>query len=666
MKIKLENISQMYDQDTWVSMGKPESYEVGFTDGYGKDILGNVFDVRIRGDEIFVRGKVDKSSSTEIEVQPVQTDVDALPPEFKFSDWVIDQPEKLLPSFTIDGEGSIPMIFYAGVGPKPDAYFMFEGDNDVRKRVRFRTRLLNAQITIDGWIDLFDQQDVAPIIVRCSYGTVASERVLNKQFGSLKMFTGEKPVIDFFRAKGLIETFYRTDILQWETEIVSPRLWWKARTIEVFGALLCMPDYSKLGDYVNRPDFQHRMNTLKAREEGPMVGFADIWDGHWLATKNIPQEVYIDDNFIWNKYVNRIKNYGDEYNERDYAQPQYSGQTGAQPDFGISRGELVVSQKLAFMLHDYRFSVQAWMLRPYSHKEADGNPITKANHPSTLLYNLSIDTRFGTDFLGFPNPVPYNQFWTGSDGQHRTDNLLYAMYALTRDPSIKATIEDLVQCSLMELKTWRLYGMPQSIEAPRGWGRPLLSMAHAVSLGFKELLPDLNEMVDVMHSCASMYKIPQTPDRTVRTLSNNGFKYGWLDSQGKQIRAWVCWEESIAAIGLWAAYKVTGNRKALDLAIEIGRTLTKHAFFKSGSTWYACYCVRWDTNNPGLPLPASSYNLDPNNKDVVVYGMQQWMLASLMIYVMNGTDTNDIARAKEILRFFNLPKNYDDSAWLAV
>jgi hypothetical protein len=128
----------------------------------------------------------------------------------------------------------------------------------------------------------------------------------------------------------------------------------------------------------------------------------------------------------------------------------------------------------------------------------------------------------------------------------------------------------------------------------------------------------------------------------------------------------VCWEESIAAIGLWAAYQVTGNRKAQELALEIGRTLAKHAFFKSGSTWYACYCVRWDTNNPGLPLPASSYNLDPNNKDVVVYGMQQWMLAPLMLYAQHGADVNDIARAKEILRFFNLPKNYDDSAWLAV
>jgi len=666
--IKLQNISQMFDQDTWVSMGNSKNLGIN-SNWISWDGKGNCFDIKVRGDEIFVRGLIEKGGKVELnklERAGIETQNDAELPEFKFSDWVVDQPEKILPNFELDGERSLPMGFFNGVGVAPLAYFKLDEQNDVRKRFKFRTRILKHEITIDGWIDIFDQQDITPIIVRCSYGTVASEKTLNKNFGSLRMFTGEKPVIDFYKAKGLTETFYRADTRLWVTEIVSPRLWWKGRTIEVFGALLCMPDYSKLPNYVNNPDFLKRYNNLKAREEGPCVGFYDSWNRNWLATKVTPKKIEIDDNALWLKYVNRLRNYGDEYNPRDYAQPPNSAQTGSQPDFGVSRGELVVSNKLPFMLHDYRFSVQAWMLRPYSHKESNGDPVKKINHPDTLLYNLAIDTRFGKDFLGFPNPVPYNQFWTASDNQHRSDNLLFAMYALTRDPSIKATIEDLLECNLMELKTWKLYGMPTSIETPRAWGRVLLSMAHAVSLGFTNILPEMNEMVDVMFNCAAMNKLQKTPDRSVRTLSNNGAKYGWVDAQGRAIRAWVCWEESIAAIGLWAVYEATNNMKAKELALEISKTITKHAFFKVGSNWHACYAVRWQTENPGVPLPSSSYNLNSVNFDVNVYGMQQWMAACLIIVSRYSANKDESSRADQILNYFNFPKNYDDSCWTAI
>jgi hypothetical protein len=685
MQIKLTNISRELPQKSWVSMGLPKSEAAkhdGMT-GMAKTEDGRVFRACVRGQELFVEADLRAGEYVDAELELNQSN--QIP--FRFSDWVIDQPEKLLPRFTLataDGSNILqhpPMVFWTKQGEKPISYFTLDEENDVRKRFFFHTvigtnTMGNGPVIVEGWIDVFTDQDIVPIIVRATWGTVASSKTLNERFGRFTMITGEKPVIDFRKAKGLQEPVFRADVQQWETELSIPRVWWKSRVIECFGALLCLPPYEKIASMATEPDFINRFNSLKSREQAPIAGMADVWENNWLSFLKVPEaplNLGAAVNTAFTRLVNRYNTFSDEYAMRDYAQPPSSGQTGSQPDFGASRGELVVTAKQPWALWDYRFSVQAWMLRPYAHKEADGTPLKAKNHPNTKLYNLSIDSRFGTDHLGWPTPVPYNEFWTGSDGQHRTDNLLYAMWLLTRDPSIKMTLDDLVQCSLMELKLWKTYDPTNwtSIETPRGWGRPLLSLSHLVSLGYGEMVAEVNEMVDVMYKYASLRKLPKDGIHTVRTLSNNGFKYGWVDSSGKMIRAWVCWEETIAAIGLYAAYRVTGNLKALELALEIAETVTRHGFFKAtDNRWYSCYCVRWDTNDPGKPLPDSAYRLsakESDNLDLVVYGMHQWMLPALRILLREAPNNPVAARAREIVNFFGVkPANFDDACWWAV
>lgn len=685
MQVKITNLCQDLPQKSWVSMGLPKS-EAAKHDGMSgmaKSEDGRVFRSCVRGQELFIEADLRGGENIDLELDLNLSN--QIP--FKFSDWVIDQPEKLLPKFTLataDGSSILqhpPMIFWTKQGEKPTSYFTLEEDLDVRKRFFFHTvignnTLGNGPVIVEGWIDVFSDQDIVPIIVRATWGTVASSKTLNDRFGKFTMITGEKPCIDFSKAKGLHEPVYRADLQQWETELSIPRVWWKSRVIECFGALLCLPPYDKLDAAATQPNFMNRFNSLKAREQAPIVAFADVWENEWLSFTRLPEAPISMNNAVnaaFTRLVNRYNNYGDEYAQRDYAQPPNSGQTGAQPDFGASRGELVVTAKQPWALWDYRYSVQAWMLRPYAHKEADGTALKAKNHPNTKLYNLAIDSRFGTDHLGWPTPVPYNEFWTGSDAQHRTDNLLYAMWLLTRDPSIKMTLDDLVQCTLMELKLWKTYNPANwtSIETPRGWGRPLLSMSHMISLGYGEMITEVNEMVDIMDKYASMNFISQDEAHTVRTLSNNGQKYGWRNTDGSVIRAWVCWEEAIAVMGLYAAYRVTGNLKAKRLALEIAETLTRHAFFKANDNrWYSCYCVRWDTTDPGKPLPDSAYRLtatEAENKDVVVYGMQQWMLPALRILLREEPNNLVSARAREIVNFFGArPADFNDACWWAV
>jgi len=676
--VVIQNISQSFPQKAWVSMGMGDDtiWQDGMN-GYAKVSDGRVFQVALRGRELFINSDMKPGESLTLECLP--STIEKLP--FQFSDWVIDELQKLIPTFnlkTTDGNNyeSLPLEFWSGVGAKPQAYYTLEQDLDVRKRFFFHTRIPRAPMTIEGWLDLYSNQDIVPIIIRASYGDISSKAVLNENFGSLSMYTGEKVTIDFRKAKGLHDPIWRDDKRVWETELASPRLWWKARVVECFGALHCMPPYDQLKDWFGKPEFINRINNLKSREEAPVLGIANVWDGQWLAFGKTPEIPTNGANELQRNLfslLKRLNNYGDEYDKRDYAQPPNSGQTGSQPDFGASRGEMAVSMLQPWALWDYRHSVQAWMLRPYAHKSPNGEAVQAKDHPKTLLWNLAIDDRFGSDFLGFPIPVPYNEFWTGSDNQHRSDNLLFAVYALTRDPSVLATIKDLVQCSLMELKTYEIYGRPKgSISSPRGWGRPLISMAHMLSLGFNEVAPLVSEIVDVMYEGASLNFIPTDDlEHTVKTLSNDGFKYGWNDINGNPIRAWVCWEEAIAVMGLWAVYTATGNQKARDLALQVARTITKHAFFKENNAWYACYAVRWNQDDPGMPLDSSCYKLMANpedNKDVFVYGMQRWMIPALRILydVLPVTDP-DSKRAMEIMSFFGIrPTTFEDSAWWAV
>ena len=69
-------------------------------------------------------------------------------------------------------------------------------------------------------------------------------------------------------------------------------------------------------------------------------------------------------------------------------------------------------------------------------------------------------------------------------------------------------------------------------------------------------------------------------------------------------------------------------------------------------------------------MPDSAYRLtatEAENKDVVVYGMQQWMLPALRILLREDPSNPVAARAKEIVNFFGQrPYDFNDAAWWAV
>ena len=675
-KVRLSNVSPSFRQKSWnYYTAVPPKFSK--SNSYGKLVLenGTSFPAAILDGEFFVQSELDPGEDVVGDYVEDTTGASNFPPH-QISDWVIDEPQKLLPRFVINTTDSkkyesLNPILWDGKGPEPLSYIKIESMNAARLRFFLKTIILEAPIHITGWFDIYANQDVLPFILNFQYGNITYGE-FQKNFGSMSMLTGEKPVIDWAKRKGLHAPIFRNDIASWETEVVSSRMWRKSRTIEVYGALLCMPDFKTLPKWTETPEFPERLNNLSARTEAPICAFVDAWDGQNLAFKVLPQKsansAEEDATLLYQMY-NGFNIASDEYAQRPLGQPSNSGQTGSQPDFGASKIESVMVNKNAWAIWEYRYNAQAWKLRPYAHREVNGNRVLAANHPKAKNYNMRPDDRFNEgDRLGWNPPIPYFEDWTGSDNQHRSDNLLLGLYQITKDPSLKDVILDIIENQKMELDVTQM--APNGpVGSPRGWGRPLISMAHLYSLGFTDVLPIINKHVDYLFRNASMRSIPIDSERTVRVLFDEGSKYGWVYPDGSPIRAWICWEESIAAMGLWAVWKTLGNQKAKILALDIARTITKHAFFQNeDGRWYSAYCVRWDPMSPGKPLPDSSYNLDPNNTDVVVYGMQDWLLPSLRILMSEiPSQDPDYIRAQEIVDYFGAqPTNVLQSGWWAV
>tara|TARA_R110000868_G_scaffold13711_1_gene63531 strand:- start:7694 stop:9727 length:2034 start_codon:yes stop_codon:yes gene_type:complete len=676
MKVYLSNISPNSGQKAWnYCAAIPKKFQKD-TDTAGKVVLpdGRTFRAATIKDEFFVEADLNPGESVMGEY--IESPGASFGPH-TITNWIIDEPLKLVPKFVIKSQDgtqsfeSMPMPFWDGQGVAPGAYLKADV-NSIRARFEVKTYIPEVALHIHGYMDVFTNQDYVPFVFDFNYGDVGHGD-WEKNFGSLSMVTGEKPTVDFFKNKGLHVPMYRNDIQAWETELVSPRTWRKSRTIEVMGALLCMPNYALIPQWSTKPDYAPRLKNLNARVEGPICALVD---GHQyesaLQTPVLPIQGPGHSREITRlvlQMYNRNNSVGDEYSDRPEAQPNNSGRTGAQKDFGATNLYAVLAGNQAWAIWEYRFNAQAWKLRPYGHREITGNPVKAADHPKFHNYDMRPDPRFCQgDMLGWPNPVPYFENWGGSDNQHRSDNLLIDLYRVTKDPSLKRVLDDLVEVQKMELDITTYY--PNGpVGSPRGWGRPLMSVCKLYSLGYTDLLPLINKWVDYLYVHASMTNLPKDSTRSVKVLSDAGSKYGWLYPNGTSVRAWICWEESIAGMGLWAAYKATGNIRARELALEIGRTICKHGFFKAkeDGRWYSAYAVRWDADNPGIPMPDTSYNLNPANTDVYVYGMHDWMIPSLRILLKNIDNTDPLwSRTTEILSFFGSTATPEQSNWWSI
>lgn len=595
--------------------------------------------------------------------------------------WVTDDLAQLIPYFLCVDENGIAQrsngMTLVGPGEQlPDDFIVQDKNNAAMARFHMRTRIVPLNLTIEGWWTIWHDDPAVEFDIRATYGTTAPGQPRERVMGPLSMIVGEEPHLDWRVRKGLHMPMWRADLGAWEAELMVQRSLMRARTVEARGALLCTPSKILAADVLQPSAVTDldALNRLLARRDVPIGAQLDktLWDGRlgslslalpgpWAANEQGRRANSMDA---------RLQTPADYFETRPYAQPPNSGQTGEQPDFGATRAEHAVSFQEPWALFDLRYSAEAWLARPYANREPNGSPVLAANHTGCVLYNRLPDYHRTKDSLGWPLPVGWISSYTTSDTQHRSDNLLYHLFALTRDPSLERTIRDTLELDRMELDQ----GDPApggGVGAPRALGRTLVSWCHAMASGFPEFEPFVRRAVHRANIGAAYKTLPPTTLPQVRPLSSTESKYGYNNppppaGDGQPIRCWLPWQEGIATMGLYAAWRMLAIPEARDLAIVAAANIANWGWFQdSTGRWRYCYAVRWRTDIPGEPLPASSYNLNQPNYDVFVTGdTARWVMSALKILVELQPQAPAADRARAILAGVQ-SKNWDDACWFA-
>lgn len=672
----VQNLSQARQQ-AWVFVGAPASQQPGTCKPQGWPAVSMPGGLAVKIDlPAGARAQVtsiEPTTATPIAAKalPATTTFAALPVAAaavegsgaKWSEWVFDEAARLVPHFLCWKDGwpfwsqDPTLVSIEMLGPA--------------LRVGWRTRIAPPiDLTLEGWWTFWPGQDVVDTSMQAIWATTATSG-MSANIGELVLVIGERPVIDHAKRKGLPEqpVFYPEFFGgMWGQTIATARAWGRASRIQWTGALLCLA----AGERWSTPPSDARHALLQARQQGPLCAVSGAWDGSWGALGELP----VSPPGAVPRPISTAD--GDEYDWRPLGEFKEAGTTGEHPDYGCCSGGDAVVLLSPAAIHDYRWQVQAWGLRPTSNRESDGRPIRAADHPTMVIYNQRPEARVGSqDVLGWPREIPYQ--WPGSgfgsvDDQHRSDNLLVATFQLTRDPCIRSWIQDLLE--LEQRRYWPPEGAP--ISSPRDWGRTQLAWAHYAACGFPEARGLLLRSLAAVDAGAALRRIPQDAAHTVRTLSDNESKYGWVElmppvepgqptPQPVMIRSWNPWQEGLAIPGLWACWRQTGDDRARTLAITDSETLVRHAFYQDAAgNWFTAYSVRWRIDDPGAPLPASSYwPAEGPNLDVFTYPCQNNMMGAVRIAEAYSADDAVKAKARAILSRWPV-RSWEDAVFRAV
>ena len=164
-------------------------------------------------------------------------------------------------------------------------------------------------------------------------------------------------------------------------------------------------------------------------------------------------------------------------------------------------------------------------------------------------------------------------------------------------------------------------------------------------------------------------KFVNDPTRTMRVLGTVTDLRALRDPQGNAVPAMVVWEHGIAAPGLLAAYRATGDTRFRDLARHVCETIVRHACWLEQGQWRIANYLRYRTGaDEGLPPEESDYGTwaTPTGG-----GFEQWILPAVYTLraILDETEPHVITelsgRVDSILTAFP-PTKQSDAEWWAI
>jgi hypothetical protein len=284
-----------------------------------------------------------------------------------------------------------------------------------------------------------------------------------------------------------------------------------------------------------------------------------------------------------------------------------AGQTGDQYDFGIVKLSAVAHSGLPSMLLETEASVLQEACRPVHFYAADGHPIDPAAHPQWVVWSgrTHWSAEVSPDRLGKPTPAPRFEThgWTGKDRQHWSSNHLGAFALLTGSHWARAELANEARLFLAG-ETIDPKLSTSGAGAPRGAGRTLQAAAWAyLATGDERLRQRIHDRLDQVHLPA--WSTRDLPETQVRPFATNRPDPRMLD--GKTVY-WNPWQDALAAVGFAAAYEVTANDSARQLAEGLALNVLRHGWQLDDQHCRVALAMRWQD---GEPIPPSRF-ADPS------------------------------------------------------
>lgn len=518
----------------------------------------------------------------------------------------------------------------------------------------------HQRVTVDAWFTAYSGVDYVDFSVQCVYGsTDNTQQPQTRSLGALYMTSAHKIYADFAKRNGHAEHSSIADG-RYSITVVPPQRWHRAVRYPMRGAL-CPPD-----------------TMLPSRSHGvQLFGLYSGWDGEWGPIGKVPVQVPGLEAIRGSQFTEYLADTNSNATgkldaSRPRVQERNSGTTGEQRDFGVA-SDLAATASNAWEIHDALWQCQGYELRPTANKEPGGAPMSAGKHPNAQTYNQRPDLSFGVgDRLGWPGvnqiewmPSPNTTEWTTSDDQHRSDLFLHACYLLTRDHALKAVIEDHIQLDGTDVV------LKSSLRSsPRAVGRTALTRAWQYWLGFEHALEHLCSGLDTAYAQSTMASLP--PDKPVLILAGNEqAKYGWNGPNGSPVIGWQPWQETIAALGFYAASRAVAGcgvpwaeAKGVNyvgIAKTLANVVTENAWRIRQDALQHAYAIRWNSGDmfADASWPAVSGG-DSSTGDIYVStACSYWTVAAAQM--IGSTELG-----KKLLSRFPAPRSIAEARWRAL
>ncbi|MEO6596826.1 MAG: hypothetical protein ABIP94_18935 [Planctomycetota bacterium] len=288
---------------------------------------------------------------------------------------------------------------------------------------------------------------------------------------------------------------------------------------------------------------------------------------------------------------------GDPFGVFAHGLARMAGQTGDQNDFGTVKMTLVAATGLPSFLLEVELSMLQEACRPVHFFEIDASPVDPEKHPTWNVWAGRTHWHAGqsSDRLGKGEPQPPfdNHGWTGKDRQHWSNNYLGAFALLSGSHWARQELANEVRLYLAGQTTDPKLATSGS-DAPRGGGRTELSASWMLlATGDAKLQQRMNERMDrVYHPQWSGRDLAADRVRTMSVCTPDPrMLQGSCDY-------WNPWQDSLAAVGFGASYKLTGNPLARELAEELALNVVRCGWLLNDRECYIATAMRWQDGQP--------------------------------------------------------------------